>query len=283
MCGICYAPEVNREQVLNEFIRSHLDTENEFNMLIESVGHTELITSTARKLLFNSIKNKDQHTLIRMSNAENREKLNELALIKTHMWLGRQSLKVFIKPHFFSSELNDKIKSFAMEWVPHSGVVFDFVDNQSADIIIEINGNSIHNSMIGKDAIPLSKTGKATMNLGLGQVMSDSEFKRVVLHEFGHALGCIHEHQSPMGTIDWNEQVVIRTMRSLAGWDEATIRKNILNKYQSGTITNSKFDQESIMIYPIYREWTKDGTEIGWNSELSVGDKEFIQKAYSIK
>jgi hypothetical protein len=31
-----------------------------------------------------------------------------------------------------------------------------------------------------------------------------------VIHEFGHALGLIHEHQNPSGGIQWNKPVVCR-------------------------------------------------------------------------
>ena len=36
------------------------------------------------------------------------------------------------------------------------------------------------------------------------------EYMRVVLHEFGHALGLIHERQNPSGGIQWNKPVVYR-------------------------------------------------------------------------
>jgi hypothetical protein len=32
--------------------------------------------------------------------------------------------------------------------------------------------------------------------------------KRQVLHEFGHALGCVHKHCSPGADIHWNPEEV---------------------------------------------------------------------------
>ena len=47
------------------------------------------------------------------------------------------------------------------------------------------------------------------MNLGwLTAATPDEEYSRVVVHEFGHALGCIHEHQSPAATFQWNKEAV---------------------------------------------------------------------------
>jgi hypothetical protein len=36
----------------------------------------------------------------------------------------------------------------------------------------------------------------------------DQEYSRVVLHEFGHALGAIHEHQHPAAGIPWDKPKV---------------------------------------------------------------------------
>lgn len=119
------------------------------------------------------------------------------------------------------------------------------------------------------------------MNLGIGLATSTEQIRRPILHEFGHALGCIHEHQSPAANIKWNEQVVIRTYAQ-GGWDEPTVRENLFKKYSSGTITNSQFDRESIMLYPIDPLFTLDGFSAEWNTELSENDKLFIQNAYSI-
>ena len=50
------------------------------------------------------------------------------------------------------------------------------------------------------------------MNYGwLTPESAQDEVRRVVLHEFGHALGLIHEHQNPKGGgIEWNRDAVQR-------------------------------------------------------------------------
>jgi len=43
-----------------------------------------------------------------------------------------------------------------------------------------------------------------TMNFGwLNEDSDEDEYSRVVLHEFGHSLSCIHEHQHPANGIPW--------------------------------------------------------------------------------
>ena len=99
-------------------------------------------------------------------------------------------------------------------------------------------------------------------------------------HEFGHAIGLAHEHQNPAGGIQWNEEVVIR---SLAGppnfWDEAKARHNVLRKYSADQVNGTKFDPDSIMLYFFPAEWTLNGIATKANEVLSDLDKSFIAGA----
>ena len=74
------------------------------------------------------------------------------------------------------------------------------------------------------------------MNYGwLTPTSDDDELRRVVLHEFGHALGLIHEHQNPEGGIQWNEPAVKADLSGPPNnWDDETIRHNVLDHYPGG-------------------------------------------------
>jgi len=215
-----------------------------------------------------------------MMGQRNSKKLYELALIKTNMWDNRNVLNVLILPHTFDPGLNNLIEQFANEWVPYTGMQFNFVNMRPAEIIIELNAHGVHSSQIGKNALPLSNAGQVTMRLGIGAAPNIEHVRRPVIHEFGHALGCIHEHQSPAANIQWNEPAVIRT-HALGGWDEATVRHNIFAKYTQSEITNSEFDPASIMIYPIAADLTMNGFSVPWNTQLSDLDRAFMRRAYS--
>jgi serralysin len=120
------------------------------------------------------------------------------------------------------------------------------------------------------------------MNYGwLDDDSSDDVLRRVVLHEFGHAIGLIHEHQNPLGAIKWNRDAVIADLSGPPNnWDEATIENNMFRYYPEDTVIASQVDSLSIMMYPIPKAWTLDGFSAGMNSALSVADKQLVGQAY---
>jgi hypothetical protein len=127
-------------------------------------------------------------------------------------------------------------------------------------------------SYVGTDCrgIPLNEP---TMNLGF---LDDG----TAGHEFGHAIGLAHEHQSPAGGIQWNEDVVIREAAKAPNfWDEETTRHNILRKYGADQINGTAFDPDSIMLYFFPASWTLNGVGTHANGVLSSLDKQFIAGA----
>jgi len=90
------------------------------------------------------------------------------------------------------------------------------------------------------------------MNFGwLDDKLSDKDYKQVVLHEFGHALGLIHEHQSPATKIKWNKDYVYWYFREFHKWDSGTVDTNIFKEFEKTTIRHSTLDKASIMGYHI--------------------------------
>jgi hypothetical protein len=104
--------------------------------------------------------------------------------------------------------------------------------------------------------------------------------RRTVLHEFGHALGCIHEQASPAAAIPWDEPKVYEFYRRWQGWSDETIRHNVLRRYSADQVRFTHHDPDSIMQYPVPAALTGGRLEIGWNTDLSEGDKSFIARMY---
>jgi hypothetical protein len=63
-------------------------------------------------------------------------------------------------------------------------------------------------------------------------------------------------------------------------WSRQQVDDNIFNAYAQDQTSFSQLDQSSIMMYPIPKELTTNGFEIGWNRTLSQTDKDFIRQMY---
>ena len=111
--------------------------------------------------------------------------------------------------------------------------------------------------------------------------MVNSWWRNVLWHEFGHALGLIHEHQNPGGAIPWNREAVIRDLSGPPNnWSLQTIEHNMFEPYAKADTNYTTLDKASIMMYPIPVSWTTNGFSVGLNGDLSPTDKSFIRNQY---
>ncbi len=179
--------------------------------------------------------------------------------------------------------LHSRVRDVAEEWTgpKMANVKLDFVDAGPADIRVAfVQGNGSW-SYLGTVCRQINRA-KPTMNYGwLTPDSPDNELRRVVLHEFGHALGLIHEHQNPNRPIAWNRPAVIADLSGPPNrWTEAQIENNMFKHYDLDQLSATPTDSSSIMMYPIPASWTTDGFSAGFNRELSETDQAFIRDAY---
>ena len=180
-------------------------------------------------------------------------------------------------------DLHKRVAAVAREWTgpQMANVGLKFVDNGDADVRVAFQQGDGSWSYLGTMCQQISAS-EPTMNYGwLTPDSDEDELRRVVLHEFGHALGLIHEHQNPNRPIAWNRAAVIADLsRPPNSWGPATIEHNIFKRYDPGKVSSTPVDASSIMMYPIPASWTTDGFSAGFNGELSQTDKKFIRDAY---
>jgi hypothetical protein len=177
--------------------------------------------------------------------------------------------------------LEKRVRDVALEWTKLANLTFDFRASAPTDIRIAFMDGRGSWSYLGKMCRQIREP-QPTMNFGwLTPTSSDTDVRSVVLHEFGHAIGLIHEHQNPEGGIPWNRDAVIADLSGPPNnWDIATIENNMFKKYGKGEVAATTVDSNSIMMYPIPRAWTLNGFSAGFNSELSETDKQFIRTNY---
>ena len=155
------------------------------------------------------------------------------------------------------------------------GMTFNFVDdiNQS-DVRISFDSGDGAWSYIGQDCASSEYKNQPTMNLGWFDVAT-------VIHEFGHTLGLIHEHQNPLGKdVDWNTKILYTWASQTQGWDEQTTYTNIIEKYSIDQLNGSSFDPYSIMLYFFPAQVTLDNKGTRQNLELSGVDVQYISNIY---
>jgi hypothetical protein len=167
----------------------------------------------------------------------------------------------------------DAVKKIVLERIqPICNINFEFVDSGGIIRIAFMEGKGAW-SEVGTDALDIPDS-EPTINFGWLDVAT-------IMHEFGHVLGMIHEHQNQRGKgIEWNKPKVYEWAASTQGWDKTTTYNNILKKYELDQINGSDFDPNSIMLYFFPAELTLNNKGTKQNLTLSDTDVAWIEKEY---
>jgi hypothetical protein len=205
----------------------------------------------------------------------------QLAALTGKLWKPGRVLKV----RFLDGDasVQERVQSLAHEWENYADIKFEFGNDPNAEIRISfLQAGSW--SYLGTDALTIPKN-QPTMNYGwLKKSTPNDEYSRVVVHEFGHALGCIHEHQNPQTNIPWDKEAVYKYYQGPPNnWNRQQVDVNLFTRYSEDLTNSSAFDKDSIMLYPIPNEFTVGDFTVGWNKVLSETDKKFIGVLYPLK
>lgn len=209
----------------------------------------------------------------------------ELAVYNAYKWVNGQKLTI----HFMggihaapNAAIEQKVRNYILQWQPHVNLLFEFTTDADAHIRISFDGTE-NKSKIGRLALSVPA---GTPTLYLGEITTstpESRIQRLALHEFGHALGCVHEHLSPLSAIPWNKTQVYNDLGGHPNyWPKDRIDNNYFNKLDSRVCNTDVFDRNSIMIYQIKPSWVTDPTHavVPAPTKLSPEDIRFISKMY---
>lgn len=201
-----------------------------------------------------------------------------LALLKDAEWSRGDVLQIGFLDG--DSELLDRVKKVACQWLEFATSLDFIFDAPEPEIRISFKSDPGKSwSQVGTQCRRVPPP-VPTMNFGWLEPDSDqTELEAVVLHEFGHALGCIHEHQNPSGRFEWDVEAVYNYYAD-RGWDRSMVDDFVLSVYDREVTNHTQVDTESIMLYPIPPGLTTNGLTVGFNSRLSETDKTFIGERY---
>lgn len=179
-----------------------------------------------------------------------------------------------------SQRLHDRVMERAKLWEEHCSIKFEVDDAEDAEVRVQFDSSKT-DTKIGSDALTFSPN-EPTMeyDFNVSENAPDDDMNRIVTHEFGHALGLIHEHFHPASAIKWNRQAAINFYGNRYGFSPHDCDLNLFREFIRNRLQFSAFDRNSIMIYPIDSSCTTDGTSFGRMTELSDEDKRFIGLCY---
>lgn len=206
------------------------------------------------------------------------EKVFKQAVIKNSTWPIGSTIK--IKFLDGTKELKEFVKRNCVEWIKDINIKFQFVDTGNAEVRIAFNRNNANYSSIGTEARNIFNQSVPTMELyDLTTNITDEMKRALVLHEFGHCLGLVHEHQLPFSNIQWNVGNVYYYFKKYYNKDTYWVNNNILRQYNERELDFIfPFERNSIMIYPIAPGLAN--IEVHLPANLTETDKDYIKTLY---
>ncbi|HEY0356685.1 MAG TPA: M12 family metallopeptidase [Flavisolibacter sp.] len=189
------------------------------------------------------------------------------------MWNPGDVITVYMSTSNGSDRIREKVKQYAKEWEKYANIKFDFNSGfNEAKIRIGFFNTKQSWSWIGRDVL-MNPFRKYTMNFGwFDHNTTETEFSRTILHEFGHALGFHHEHQSPAASFQWDLPKTYKYFKDEMNWTPDEVNLNVINKYSQSNTNYSAYDPRSIMHYFFPQGLVLNGTEFGGEYMLSSTD-----------
>ncbi len=183
-----------------------------------------------------------------------------------------------------NTTLNNKILAYANKWGQYGNVKLRLASVSTAEIRIMLGEQSGYWSYLGVDCASIPR-GQQTMNLqGFSMATPDSEFDRVVCHEFGHgALGAPHEHMRAEIIKRLDRAKTIAYFERTQGWSQSEVVAQVLTPISEASLLSpTPVDVNSIMTYQLPGSITIDGNPIPGGVGIDAIDGAYCGKIYPL-
>jgi hypothetical protein len=179
-------------------------------------------------------------------------KNSRLVASKSQLWPKGSELNVLFLDG--DSEEREFVSETAVFWSRYGNIQFKFFKNKKelggkvAHIRITFKGEK-NSSLVGRS----SSTSKKKSSMSLGR-LKDHDYlgRKIVLHEFGHALGLLHEHQHPDRVISLSRVKTLIYCKEILRRSKDVCMKMIINTYSRGNRILLPFDNKSVMNYRMH-------------------------------
>ena len=219
-------------------------------------------------------------------------------VVRGMTWKQGQTIKVCFRGG--TRKAQERVAQVAKEWMNYANVVFDFEENGAPRACKGNNSEDVKIAFVDNQgwwSVPgtASRTQDPSMNLQFygvdtprqadGRPADAAQMRATILHEFGHALGLMHEHQSPLGgcdaEIDWTEAYKLGISM---GWDRTQVDRNFRQLANTASLNATEVDRKSIMHYSLppilFKRGKASACYVPDNLELSEVDRRFIGTIY---
>lgn len=204
-----------------------------------------------------------------------------LALMLSKTWGASANITVgFTEPT--SVEMRNKILLYANKWSEASGggnVKFSWVASNPM-VRVTFKGDGYW-SYLGRDILGIPKNQPTMCFQDFSLSTPESEWNRVVPHEFGHTLGFPHEHLRAEIIALLDRAKTIAYFERTQGWSESDVVAQVLTPLSPSSIrATATADPRSVMCYELPGSITTDGNEIVGGQGLDASDLAFVRVVY---